>query len=393
MRGRSGAEEREPSNPAVRHFALRLAIGNRKSKTNEADLAEMKRLVPLHVWALPVAVLKPVAPFTSQQPSAVLNDQQADLSQLSRRDATAATATAAATALSFLLAPAEVASAAAASEEPAECRNGAIVGESQISGAYQQICMELSVRSIPLQSTAETVIVAQGTTDGSTRTVQGRTGVAVWNSALLLTRLLDRISAQEMKASVPQDISLIRSKNVLELGCGCGLSSIAAAKLGAARVIATDGNAEVVQLANYNVEKNGVGNIVETAELKWGLLNAVDYYDEADIILGSDLTYNSGSWKVLAETMGAVLRPNGFVVYLSLGHSGFNVSGELTGFLSVLESEGLEVIEETNSRWPLKEVVSSMPQLLASCVNPFEKAVLEANGGARVVVLGRKQRR
>lgn len=356
----------------------------------------MKRLRPL--WALPVAFIEPVASFTSQQTSAVVADQQADSSPLScsRRDAIAATATAAASVLtsSALLAP-QVASAAtdfSAVDEPAECRNGAILGESQISGAYQQVCMELPSRSIPLRSTGDVLSIAQGTADGTTRTVQGRTGVAVWNSALLLTRLLDAISAQETKTSVPPERLFLRDKTLLELGCGCGLSSIAAAKLGASRVIATDGNAEVVQLAKYNVKNNGVESIVETAELKWGLLNAADYFDEADIIIGSDLTYNSGSWKVLAETMGAVLKANGLVVYLSLGHSGFNVSGELAGFLSVLESEGLEIIDEKSSRWPLG-VVSSMPHLLASCVNSSEKVVLDANGGARVVVLGRKQRR
>lgn len=347
-------------------------------------VAMKKRLRPL--WALPVAFIEPVASFTPQPTSTVVADQQADLSLLSRRDVIAGAA------CSFLVGAPDVASAntASALDEPVECRDGAIVGESQISGAYQQICMELPSRSMPLRSTGDVLTIAQGTAD---RTVQGRTGVAVWNSALLLTRLVDAISAQEGKVSISQDRSLLRDKTVLELGCGCGLSSIAAAKLGASRVIATDGNSEVIQLAKYNAAKNEVENIVETAELKWGLLNAADYFDEADILIGSDLTYNSGSWKVLAETMGAVLKPNGFVVYLSLGHSGFNVSGELAGFLSVLESEGLEVIDEKSSRWPLKGVVSSMPQLLASCVNPSEKAVLDANGGAKIIILGRKQRR
>ena len=338
----------------------------------------MKRMRPL--WALPVAFIDSAASFAaSQQTPVVRVDQQAEIHGplCSRRHAVIAPV------LCLLLAPAL---ATAAFEEPVECLDGAIVGESQISGAYQQICMELPVRSIPLRSTGDVLTIAQGTTEGgSTRTVQGRTGVAVWNSALLLCRLLDAIS-------MSQDKSFLTGKTILELGCGCGLSSIAAAKLGASRVIATDGNAEVVQLARFNVEKNGVESVVEPAELKWGLLSAADF-DEADIIFGSDLTYNSGSWKVLAETMGAVLKPKGFVVYLSLGHSGFNVSGELAGFLSVLESEGLEVIDEKSPRWPLKGVVSSMSQLLASCVNPSEKALLDANGGAKVVVLGRKQRR
>mmetsp|Transcript_17852 Transcript_17852/g.39066 ORF Transcript_17852/g.39066 Transcript_17852/m.39066 type:complete len:368 (+) Transcript_17852:282-1385(+) len=285
-----------------------------------------------------------------------------------------------------------------AAEEPPECRNGAIVAESQVPGAYQQICMELPTRTIPIQSTGDALTISQGTGTGTggTGSVQGRTGVAVWNSSLLLTRLLDAISAQEIKQPMlRQGSSFLKGKTVMELGCGTGLASLAAAKLGASRVIATDGNSEVVQLTKFNIDKNNLVDNVEAAELKWGLLNAADFFDEADIIIGSDLTYNSGTWRVLAETMGAVLKPDGLVLYLSLGHSGFNVSGELGGFLSVVESEGLELIDESSDRWPfyMDGSVSSVSRLLSRCVSASERTVLDSNGGARVIVLGRKKRK
>lgn len=280
-------------------------------------------------------------------------------------------------------------------EEPPECRNGAIIAESQVPGAYQQICMELPTRTIPIQSTGDALTISQGTGAGGKNSVQGRTGVAVWNSSLLLTRLLDAISAQENKQPILQGSSFLKGKTVMELGCGTGLASLAAAKLGASRVIATDGNSEVVQLTKFNIDKNNLMDIVEAAELKWGLLNAADFFDEADIIIGSDLTYNSGTWRVLAETMGAALKPDGLVLYISLGHSGFNVSGELGGFLSVVESEGLELIDESSDRWPfnLDGSVSSISKLLSRCVTASERTVLDSNGGARVLVLGRKKRK
>ena len=45
---------------------------------------------------------------------------------------------------------------------------------------------------------------------------------------------------------------------MLELGCGSGLLSIAAAKLGAGRVVATDLDPRALQAAERNALRNGV---------------------------------------------------------------------------------------------------------------------------------------
>lgn len=50
--------------------------------------------------------------------------------------------------------------------------------------------------------------------------------------------------------------------------------------------------------------------------LQWGLLDATEYDTSADVIIGSDLTYNSGSWVALAETMSTLLKDEGIVIYL-----------------------------------------------------------------------------
>jgi len=214
--------------------------------------------------------------------------------------------------------------------------------------------------------------VLQGSSVGA-----GQTGVAVWNSCLLLTRLLDALTKQSPK--------WLENKTVVELGCGVGLASISAAKLGATRVLATDGNVNVIELAKQNVNRNQVGDIVETTTLQWGFLDAVDYANVADVVIGSDLTYNSGSWRVLAETLSTILKPGGIVVYLTLGHAAFNVDGELNGFLSVVQSEGFEIVGEGSS-----PPFQNTSRTLLQCLSPQEETVLDATGGARVVLLRKR---
>lgn len=117
--------------------------------------------------------------------------------------------------------------------------------------------------------------------------------------------------------------SLFKDKTTVELGCGAALSSIAVGKLVGAGggatssvVIATDNNPEVLNLAKRNIERNDLSGVVTTAMLQWGSMAAVDYENFADVIIGSDLTYNSGSWVALAETMSIILKPEGIVIYL-----------------------------------------------------------------------------
>ena len=75
-----------------------------------------------------------------------------------------------------------------------------------------------------------------------------------------------------------------------------------------------------------------------------------------------------------------------------MGHSGFNVGGELGGFLSVAENAGLRLLTKESQEW--KESIgssSSMDDLLASIITPEEKIVIDSNGGVRVVVLGKRK--
>ena len=194
--------------------------------------------------------------------------------------------------------------------------------------------------------------------------------MAVWNSGILLTRLLDNLCQI--------DPSYLKEKVVVELGCGVALASIAAAKLGASSVMATDNNEEVLALAQRNIEANKISN-AKTSSLQWGLLDAFEFAETADVIIGSDLTYNPNTWRSLAESMSTILKAGGIVIYLSLGHSGFSVTGELDGFTSVAENVGLQKVYN-------KAIERALPQILSR----DEINIIDANGGVRVMVLVKK---
>jgi len=274
-----------------------------------------------------------------------------------------------------------------------QCRNGALAVEQAVPGAYQQACMALPSRRIPINrgrgDVVELDVLQQATGAGSTGTV-------VWNSSLLLTRLLERLASAS--ATSGSNGSLLAGKTVLELGCGTGLVSLAAAALGAPRVIATDGNPNVVELAEQNIARNqhtlppqqqqgGAASVVEAKRLQWGLLPAMDFADAADLVIGSDLTYFSGNWLALAETMATVTaRNNGVILYLSLGHSGFSSFAETEGFLSVAAGYGLVplVSQEALSERYLTNL------LWSECMTPHERDMVSSSGGVRVVSLVRK---
>ncbi|KAI2508924.1 Methyltransferase small domain [Fragilaria crotonensis] len=306
------------------------------------------------------------------------------------------------------------------------CQMGRLVPELAIPGAYQNICMSRPERTIPLGNNNQDIVIQQGIVNGdNTATTSGnndsgvgpgRTGVAVWNSALLLTRLLVLLSQHDKDdcdfntndtdtnsnnnhPSSSSSSCWIRNRTILELGCGTGLVSLACARLGAARVVATDGNPSVVALAAENVKRNAKNApdtattttmktndhdfaTVETTTLSWGLLNAMEYSDCADLVLGSDLTYNSGTWRVLGETIGTVLKPGGRFLYLTCGHSGFGVKGELDGFTQVVSSSFSLVVDTAMGTMLERE--------LAATLSEDEKSVVESTGGVRVLVLRRK---
>jgi len=70
------------------------------------------------------------------------------------------------------------------------------------------------------------------------------TGATVWPASLVLIKYIEKHAAE-----------LIQNKRIVDLGSGTGVTSLAAAYLGAQQVICTDGEPAVVQLALENVKQ------------------------------------------------------------------------------------------------------------------------------------------
>lgn len=80
----------------------------------------------------------------------------------------------------------------------------------------------------------------------------------------------------------------LKDKTVFDLGCGTGILSIAAAKLGAERVIAVDNDYLAVKVSKENCRLNLVGSVVEVYQgdlpaFLWG----IDGLPEGDVLLAN----------------------------------------------------------------------------------------------------------
>lgn len=83
---------------------------------------------------------------------------------------------------------------------------------------------------------------------------------------------------------------------VVELGCGLAVPSIAAARAGA-EVLATDSDAEALQLVARNAQANEVQ--VETAALDWGQPDELVSRGPFDLVLAADVLYERASVALL----------------------------------------------------------------------------------------------
>jgi predicted nicotinamide N-methyase len=96
----------------------------------------------------------------------------------------------------------------------------------------------------------------------------------LWRSGVALARKLDR--------------SDLRGRRVVELGCGLGLPSLAAARAGA-DVLATDIDPEALSLVGRNAQANGLA--LETAVVDWAHPEQLLEQAPFDFVIGADLLY------------------------------------------------------------------------------------------------------
>ncbi|HEY0633108.1 MAG TPA: methyltransferase domain-containing protein [Thermoleophilaceae bacterium] len=87
---------------------------------------------------------------------------------------------------------------------------------------------------------------------------------------------------------------------VVELGCGLGVPSLVAAR-GGARVLATDEDAEALELVERNARENGLG--VETARVEWHAPDELVARGPFDLVLAADVLYERSSVALLLSLL------------------------------------------------------------------------------------------
>ena len=96
------------------------------------------------------------------------------------------------------------------------------------------------------------------------------------------------------------DSGTLSGARVVELGCGLGLPSIAAARRGA-DVLATDGRPEALALLGRNADLNAVG--IETAEVDWVDADRLVERGPFDLVLAADVLYERESVPLLLSLL------------------------------------------------------------------------------------------
>jgi predicted nicotinamide N-methyase len=100
----------------------------------------------------------------------------------------------------------------------------------------------------------------------------------------------------------------LRGAPVLELGCGLGLPSIAAALAGG-RVLATDWSPDAIRATEENARRNGVE--VETAVVAWGAPEPIVERGPWRWVLASDVLYEPRNVDLLLELLPRLVDRSG----------------------------------------------------------------------------------
>jgi predicted nicotinamide N-methyase len=116
----------------------------------------------------------------------------------------------------------------------------------------------------------------------------------LWPSGVALAR---RVAARAL-----------RGRRVLELGCGLGLPSLAAALAGG-RVLATDWSPQAIELLRDNAERNGAR--LETAVADWSRPAQLLERAPWELVLGADLLYERRNVAPLLELVPRLVGAGG----------------------------------------------------------------------------------
>jgi predicted nicotinamide N-methyase len=118
--------------------------------------------------------------------------------------------------------------------------------------------------------------------------------------------------------ALAHDVSMrsLRGRRTLELGCGLGLPSIAAAQAGG-RVVASDWSPEAIAATAANAERNGVA--IETLLCSWAAPAPLVERAPWDLVLASDVLYERRNVDLLLALLPRLVDERGQVLIADPG--------------------------------------------------------------------------
>eukprot|EP00931_Biecheleriopsis_adriatica_P001535 TRINITY_DN101916_c0_g1_i1.p1 TRINITY_DN101916_c0_g1~~TRINITY_DN101916_c0_g1_i1.p1 ORF type:complete len:313 (-),score=63.32 TRINITY_DN101916_c0_g1_i1:107-1045(-) len=100
----------------------------------------------------------------------------------------------------------------------------------------------------------------------------------------------------------------VRGLEVLEVGAGPGLVGCVAARLKARRVVLSDRSKPVLEKLLLTVQENGLADVVDVVDMDWEDHGMGSSFD---VILGSEVIYQTPVIKALSSFLHQALRPGG----------------------------------------------------------------------------------
>jgi predicted nicotinamide N-methyase len=138
--------------------------------------------------------------------------------------------------------------------------------------------------------------------------------------------------------------------SLIELGAGVGFTSLIANALGASEVVITDGNTDVLKIADVNIKVNAPESDqsnLRTAQLRWNTEDESSFKIGKngrpwDYIVAADVTYLKKNRVDLITSIATLSGPN-TITMISMEPR--NV-GEVEDVIKIVESQGLSWKEE-----------------------------------------------